>query len=242
MPCALTEPDNYPDYLKSYLKEITAGNDDELKACACSLKTPTTEEGCPILDEDGKVGAFPFCVTNIANISVGGICGGPEWYACSYEQGSGLTLKQAMQMYWLTVGIKISTINAKDIKYVYQIFDLYGPITCNHPLGGNSYTAISVGHFEEQSSSEFNLNSLYYDGTSFYFPFNNHWFSNNPYRIKFNNNIFYFSAPNPPEAGGSQNVITIEPIYGNIRSKFINYEVDDFYFSVNSPYYLNFRQ
>lgn len=240
MPCALTEPDNYPDYLKSYLKEIAVGNNEELKTCACQLKTPLNNEGCPIVDEDGKVGAFPFCVTNIANISVGGICGGPEWYACSYEQGSGLTLKQAMRMYWLTVGIKIGTIKASDNKVLTEIGGIPGD--GGSPICSNIDIDLLIGHFEEQSSSVFNLNGLYYDGTSFYFPFNNHWFSNNPYRIKFNNNIFYFSAPNPPEGEGSQNVITIEPIYGNIRSKTYSAEFSETTYNGASPYIYYFRR
>ena len=63
MPCALTEPGNYPDYLKSILKRIDVENDTESKTCACSLRTPVDDEGCPITDSDGKLGAFPFCST-----------------------------------------------------------------------------------------------------------------------------------------------------------------------------------
>ena len=93
MPCALAEPGNYPDYLKSILKEINNGNDDELKTCACSLRTPTTDEGCIIPDEDGKLLAFPFCLPtepivinyNIQNNATASI---------------GLSYKQAMNIYW----------------------------------------------------------------------------------------------------------------------------------------------
>lgn len=93
MPCALAEPGNYPDYLKSILKEIDSGNDNELKTCACSLRTPTTDEGCIIPDEDGKLLAFPFCLPtepiaisyNIQNYATASI---------------GLSYKQAMNIYW----------------------------------------------------------------------------------------------------------------------------------------------
>lgn len=91
MPCALADNADYPDYLKSILKEIEAGNDEELKACACSLKTPTTDEGCPILDENNKIGAFPFCWEFTEDLS---------------KVGNGtfnplkLTLKDAMWLYW----------------------------------------------------------------------------------------------------------------------------------------------
>jgi hypothetical protein len=61
MPCAITEPGNYPDYIKTILKDIAVGNDDALKACACSLKSPVNDDGCLILDSDGKVGAFQGC-------------------------------------------------------------------------------------------------------------------------------------------------------------------------------------
>ena len=91
MPCALTEPDNYPDYLKSILKEIEAGNDEKLKACACSLQTPITDEGCPITDSDSKLGAFPFCIPLVAN-GVGD----------NTDYPLKLTLKQAMNLYWQT--------------------------------------------------------------------------------------------------------------------------------------------
>jgi hypothetical protein len=92
MPCALTEPDNYPGYLKSILKEIAAGNDDNLKTCACSLTSPVTDEGCVIVDEDGKVGAFPFCCSLVTD-GVGN--------NTSYPLK--LTLKQAMLLYWQTI-------------------------------------------------------------------------------------------------------------------------------------------
>jgi hypothetical protein len=92
MPCALTEPGNYPDYLKAILKEIAAGNDDELKACACSLRSPVTDEGCLIVDEDedGKIGAFPFCWKLVSEGAVG--------YNTYYPLK--MTMKQAMSLYW----------------------------------------------------------------------------------------------------------------------------------------------
>jgi hypothetical protein len=62
MPCALTEPGDYPDYIKSILKKIEVENDNTLKACACSLRSPVNDDGCLILDSDGKLGAFPFCI------------------------------------------------------------------------------------------------------------------------------------------------------------------------------------
>jgi hypothetical protein len=97
MPCALTEPDNYPDYLKTILKEIAAGDDDELKACACSLRSPTTEDGCLIVDENKKVGAFPFCLSLVTD----GV-GDDTAYPLK------LTLKQAMNLYWQTTNWKFS--------------------------------------------------------------------------------------------------------------------------------------
>jgi hypothetical protein len=67
MPCALTEPGNYPDYLKRILKTIAVGNDTDLKTCACSLRSPLTTEGCPAIGGDGKIGAFPFCTQESAD-------------------------------------------------------------------------------------------------------------------------------------------------------------------------------
>jgi hypothetical protein len=124
MPCALTEPDNYPDYLKSILKKIAVGNDDDLKACACSdLKSPLTDEGCLITDQDGKVGAFPFC------LPIGTPTPGE---GLQYLE---LTLKQAMTLFW-----KVKTWEVT----------LSGSITCN---GGPNFddstnTYISTGYTE----------------------------------------------------------------------------------------------
>jgi hypothetical protein len=95
MPCGLTSGADYPDYLKGILKEIAVGNDGDLKACACSLRSPVNNEGCPILDEDGKVGAFPFCVS--------------EWP----EYGtSPLSLKTIMIAFWRVKTWRF-TINAR---------------------------------------------------------------------------------------------------------------------------------
>ena len=101
MPCALTETDkDYPDYLKKILKEIDVGNDDELKDCACSLKTLTTDEGCPITDSDGKLVAFPFCLNdtnpNLGNENV------------FYISDIGMSYKDAMKLYWKRDPINIS--------------------------------------------------------------------------------------------------------------------------------------
>jgi hypothetical protein len=95
MACALTESTNYPAYLQAILNEIKVGNNDELKACACSLKSPVDDEGCLILDENNKVGAFPFCSTLVTD----GV-GDDTAYPLK------LTLKQAMNLYWQTTNWK----------------------------------------------------------------------------------------------------------------------------------------
>jgi hypothetical protein len=97
MPCALTEPSNYPDYLKKILKEIAVGDDDTLKACACSLRSPTTEDGCLIVDEDKKVGAFPFCCQLTTDDPLEIVAGGEYWF-----YSIKLTLRQMMKLYWNT--------------------------------------------------------------------------------------------------------------------------------------------
>jgi hypothetical protein len=67
MPCGATSNGNYPDYLKSILKKIAVGKDDDLRACACSLRSPLTTAGCLAIGGDGKIGAFPFCTEESAN-------------------------------------------------------------------------------------------------------------------------------------------------------------------------------
>lgn len=88
MPCKIDPM--YPDYLKQLLKEIEYGADEKLKLCACSLKTPETREGCPILDDEEKKGAFPFCWVEGSPASVGK----------KTKYPLKLTLKQAMWLYW----------------------------------------------------------------------------------------------------------------------------------------------
>ena len=81
MPCAITEPDNYPDYLKKIIKIIAVGNDTDLQACVCSLRSPVNSDGCIALDSNKKVGAFPACMYPIDNNST-------------------ISLKGLMEMYW----------------------------------------------------------------------------------------------------------------------------------------------
>lgn len=91
MPCALTSNDNYPDYLKRALREIETENNYSLKDAACSLRTPLALEGCPIIDNDQKIGAFPFCWTTLEDES---LVGPGTLYPI------GFSLKQVMQLYW----------------------------------------------------------------------------------------------------------------------------------------------
>lgn len=80
----------YPEYIKSIIKQINAENNNQLKSCLCANNsTPLDDQGCPILDEDGKVGLFPFCVP-IVEDGVGD----------DTDYPIKLTLKQAMNLYW----------------------------------------------------------------------------------------------------------------------------------------------
>lgn len=57
MACSLTSNSNYPDYLKSILKEIDIGKDDDLKDCACGLRS--------YIDVNVKPYVLPYCVTSV---------------------------------------------------------------------------------------------------------------------------------------------------------------------------------
>lgn len=57
MACSLTSNSNYPDYLKSILKEIDIGNDEDLKDCACGLRS--------YIDVNVKPYVLPYCVTSV---------------------------------------------------------------------------------------------------------------------------------------------------------------------------------
>jgi hypothetical protein len=59
MGCALYQPDEYPDYLKIILKRVNLDVDKETKKCACELKSPVSDDGCAIVDQNEKIGAFP---------------------------------------------------------------------------------------------------------------------------------------------------------------------------------------
>ena len=56
MPCSVTSQNDLPDYLKSIIKEIDIGNDDELKDCLCDLRT--------YVDTNSKRYTIPYCVYN----------------------------------------------------------------------------------------------------------------------------------------------------------------------------------
>ena len=56
MPCSVTSENDLPDYLKSIIKEIDIGDDDELKDCLCDLRT--------YVDTNSKRYTIPYCVYN----------------------------------------------------------------------------------------------------------------------------------------------------------------------------------
>ena len=125
MPCAINS--DYPDYLNSILKEIAAGNDTTLKNCACALRSPVTDEGCPVVDEDGKVGGFPFCWNLVSEGEVG--------YNTYYPLK--MTMKQAMSLYWNSKSLDASktTGNCKAVETVDG---------CRDILKGGSASAFEV--------------------------------------------------------------------------------------------------
>lgn len=105
MPCALTSNADYPDYLKSILSAINAGDDNQLKACACQLGTPLSQDGCPILDEDGKLGAFPFCIPEAPNSIPCENGGGNAPFLSMFNE---ISLKNLMRLYWTTQTIDVA--------------------------------------------------------------------------------------------------------------------------------------
>lgn len=112
MPCPLLESDDYPDYIKSILKEIDAGNDEELKACACSfLKTVLDDQQeCAEQMTDGKLAIFPFCIidteTDPTTISVPG---SPDNY---WIYPVGMSLDDLMLFYWQNYEV---SLNGRDM-------------------------------------------------------------------------------------------------------------------------------
>jgi hypothetical protein len=91
MSCALVDNIDYPPYIKNILDTLSVGNGNpEAKNCACLLKTPLNEDGCPILTSDNKFAVFPFCWTFIEGQP-------PTPFA---SQPLKLTADQAMELYW----------------------------------------------------------------------------------------------------------------------------------------------
>lgn len=105
MPCGLTSNLQYPNYLKSVLKEIEVGNDETLKTAACKLKTPITTEGCVILDEDDKASLFPFCTVNTEEDPMEMTSDDPLFIK---RYPVGFTPKELMEFFWLYQNYKIS--------------------------------------------------------------------------------------------------------------------------------------
>ena len=59
MACGLTNS-SYPNYLSSILLEINVGNDQSLKACACSLKS--------YVDVNSKPYSLPICISSVNGV------------------------------------------------------------------------------------------------------------------------------------------------------------------------------
>jgi hypothetical protein len=126
MPCAITEPGNYPNYIKNILKTIEVGNDNDLKACACSLKTPLNNQGCPIIDSNGKIGVFPVCIQDGIPF--------PSQYL-------DLSLEELMALFW--------TVKTWEGKTEGSIFNpSSGSITWSSPF--TDLTALSPVHKQEK--------------------------------------------------------------------------------------------
>lgn len=124
MSCPINE--SYPGYLKSILKEIAAGNDPVLKACACNLKSPKTTEGCAVVDEDNRIGGFPFCWEFTEDLS---------------KVGDGtfnpikLKLKDAMFLYWLSKNTSQQiSWTEPDVTCTPSLVDVYIKIISNNML------------------------------------------------------------------------------------------------------------
>jgi len=109
MSCPILSPkgylDQFPNYLTQILKNIANGDNEDLKSCACKLQIPTDPDtGCFVsLDEDGRIGAFPFCCNYTAINPLGMMSGGYQYYQLR------LTLNQMMKLYWNTKKAKYLT-------------------------------------------------------------------------------------------------------------------------------------
>ena len=111
MPCPLIESDNYPDYIKSILKQIEIEDDEELKACACSLKTVLDEQKeCVVPMTDGKLALFPFCIedteTDPTTIYVNG--GSSDYWIFPL----GISLDDLMLLYWQNYEVSLTGIDS----------------------------------------------------------------------------------------------------------------------------------
>ena len=109
MPCAITSPDNYPDYLKKILKEINVEANKKQQSCGCRLVDVLDSEGeCVLLDEDGKKATFPFCIEEAPNTVE--CLEGANWGSNVpfLDASLEVSLKDLMKLYWQTKKIKVN--------------------------------------------------------------------------------------------------------------------------------------
>lgn len=159
MPCAAINNVDDRDYIKSLKTNVLVGNDDEEKACLCQCKVPTTSEGCPILDENNKVGLFPFCIPLVNPSSVGANTAYPVK----------MKLNQVMDLFWA----KNIMVNAFVVGSNGMISNACGPNTKTYVnfgiedtlMGNNEEQGMQLkktrkqllcGDFSKRGASEFN--------------------------------------------------------------------------------------
>lgn len=128
MPCQNLEA-NYPDYIKSLLKQIDLMPSNPvanqiIKNCACRLITLTTEEGCTLLDEDGEIVVFPFCI-QYAPALPSNLLNPEPWLK--------LSLKEAMFLYWKAKEFTIESFKWKSICWENKLVDA----STVHPIERN---------------------------------------------------------------------------------------------------------
>ena len=111
MPCPSVSNTNYPDYIKKILKQIDVVNNQQLKNCACQLKSPLSEEGCAILGPDNKAGIFNNCITEVT----------PYSYDLNLLTGS---ISDLMKLIWTVKNWKFSVIGSSNYSSVNISYNL----------------------------------------------------------------------------------------------------------------------
>lgn len=134
----------YPSYLKSILSEVENSDDENLKSCACSLIPVIDDCKNLILDKNGKMAAFPFCIQKYDSLNsvpraqcfTNGSSGFPEpveGVTVPFKNvAQKVPLDEIMRLYWTVKEVEINFNGEKIEKESYKRDIDKKELVCGH--------------------------------------------------------------------------------------------------------------